>query len=88
MEGRLRANMLWDSIVRYKTERGALGSKTGYPRLLIIGNTGSGAENEAFGISINTHMYKNLTINQHKYQREVARDALQITSSTGEGGET
>ena len=33
MEGRLRANMLWDSIVRYKTERGALGSKTGYPRL-------------------------------------------------------
>ena len=32
MEGRLRANMLWDSIVRYKTERGALGSKTGYPR--------------------------------------------------------
>jgi hypothetical protein len=27
MEGRLRANMLWDSIVRYKTERGALGSK-------------------------------------------------------------
>ena len=30
MEGRLRANMLWDSIVRYKTERGALGSKTGY----------------------------------------------------------
>ena len=26
--------MLWDSIVRYKTERGALGSKTGYPRLL------------------------------------------------------
>jgi hypothetical protein len=34
MEGRLRANMLWDSIVRYKTERGALGSKTGYPRLV------------------------------------------------------
>ena len=33
MEGRLRANMLWDSIVRYKTERGALGSKTRYPRL-------------------------------------------------------
>jgi hypothetical protein len=33
MEGRLRANMIWDSIVRYKTERGALGSKTGYPRL-------------------------------------------------------
>ena len=33
MEGHLRANMLWDSIVRYKTERGALGSKTGYPRL-------------------------------------------------------
>jgi hypothetical protein len=33
MEGRLRANMLWDSIVRYITERGALGSKTGYPRL-------------------------------------------------------
>ena len=31
MEGRLRANMLWDSIVRYKTERGAPGSKTGYP---------------------------------------------------------
>ena len=27
------ANMLWDSIVRYKTERGALGSKTGYPHL-------------------------------------------------------
>ena len=38
--------------------------------------------------SINTHMYKNPTINQHKYQREVARDTLQITSSTGEGGET
>ena len=36
MEGRLRANMLWDSIVRYKTERGALGSKTGYPRLLTL----------------------------------------------------
>jgi hypothetical protein len=35
MEGRLRANMLWDSIVRYKTERGALGSKTGYPRHFI-----------------------------------------------------
>jgi hypothetical protein len=35
MEGRLRANMLWDSIVRYKTERGALGSKTGYPRLSL-----------------------------------------------------
>jgi hypothetical protein len=33
MEGRLRANMLWDSIVLYKTERGAMGSKTGYPRL-------------------------------------------------------
>jgi hypothetical protein len=28
------ANMLWDSIVRYKTERGAMGSKTGYPRLV------------------------------------------------------
>ena len=37
MEGRLRANMLLDSIVsvtlRYKAERGALGSKTRYPRL-------------------------------------------------------
>jgi len=36
MEGRLRANMLWDSIVRYKTERGALGSKTGYPRFNLL----------------------------------------------------
>ena len=36
MEGRLRANMLWDSIVRYKTERGSLGSKTGYPRLSFV----------------------------------------------------
>jgi hypothetical protein len=39
MEGRLRANMLWDSIVRYKTERGALGSKTGYPRLAMWMNS-------------------------------------------------
>ena len=30
--------MLWDSIVRYKTERGALGSKTGYPRLSMDGH--------------------------------------------------
>jgi hypothetical protein len=34
--GRCERNTMidWDSIVRYKTERGALGSKTGYPRLV------------------------------------------------------
>ena len=28
--------LLWDSIVRYKTERGSLGSKTGYSRLVTV----------------------------------------------------
>jgi hypothetical protein len=54
MEGRLRANMLWDSIVRYKTERGALGSKTRYPRLVPIRNRKSGAPHTVPSSGVNS----------------------------------
>jgi hypothetical protein len=56
-----RAALLWDSIVRYKTERGALGSKTGYPRLGIIGGDETGVFPSAFHSASNlgsgTHLH-------------------------------